>query len=177
MLSIGALFCVVRPGQVGESQGMTHDIVLVRAAAAEVLEDGPLSNITLLNDSGAVTTNRALLKPGSPGAPAHFHTRATETFFVLDGVLRVLADDEIVTLEKGDSIALPPRTPHAFAPAPGTHADVLVIFTPGMDRFDYYRLLEQVYRGEATIEDIKASSERFDNHYVDSPTWKAELAG
>lgn len=159
---------------------MTHNIVLVRADAAEVLEDGPLSNITLLTDSdttdGAVTTNRALLKPGSPGAPSHFHTRATETFFVLDGTLRVLADDQIVTLEKGDMIAVPPGTPHAFAPAPGTYADLLVIFTPGMDRFDYYRLLEQVYRGEATVADIQASSERFDNHYVESPVWRSALS-
>ncbi|MFI9730573.1 hypothetical protein [Streptomyces sp. NPDC052092] len=43
-----------------------------------------------------------------------------------------------------------------------------------MDRFDYYRLLERVYRGEATVEDIKNSAERFDNHYYASPLWQAE---
>jgi mannose-6-phosphate isomerase-like protein (cupin superfamily) len=158
----------------------THETVLIRAAEAEVLQDGALSTITLLTDSDttgdAVTTTRALLKPGSPGAPSHFHTRATETFFVLDGSLRVLAGDEIVTLEKGDTIAIPPKKPHAFAPAPGTHADVLVIFTPGMDRFDYYRLLQQVHNGEATFDDIRASQDRFDNHYIDSPVWKAALS-
>ncbi|MFJ9855251.1 cupin domain-containing protein, partial [Streptomyces sp. NPDC101150] len=48
-------------------------------------------------------------------------------------------------------------------------------FTPGMARFDYLRLLDRVMRGEASPEEIKASSERFDNHYVDSPVWNTEL--
>ena len=62
--------------------------------------------------------------------------------------------------------------PHAFAPAPGEEADVLVTFTPGIMRFDYYRLLERVYRGEADPEEIGASSEQFDNRYFDSPVWR-----
>lgn len=156
------------------------DSVLVRAASAETLQDGATSLITLLADSprtqGALTANRATLRKGSPGAPAHFHTRMTEMFFVLGGSLRVLLDDRIVTLEPGDLVTVPPRLPHAFAPARGEEADVLVVFTPGVERFDYYRLLERVYRGEATVEDIKAGSERYDNHYCASPLWQAELA-
>ncbi|MEU2596466.1 cupin domain-containing protein [Streptomyces hirsutus] len=155
--------------------------VLVRAGSAEMLQDGPTSLITLLADSGqtqgALTVNRASLSKGSPGAPAHFHTRATEMFFVLGGSLRVLLGDRIVTLEPGDFVTVPPRLPHAFAPARGEEADVLVAFTPGMDRFDYYRLLERVYQGEATVEDIKASSAQYDNHYYASSLWQEELAG
>ncbi|MFF5260450.1 cupin domain-containing protein [Actinomadura viridis] len=154
--------------------------VLVRAAEAETLADGPTSLITLLADSeatgGALTANRATLQKGSPGAPAHFHTRASETFFVLGGSLRVLTGERIHTLGTGDFLLVPPTTPHAFAPAPGHEADVLVLFTPGMPRFDYYRLLERVTKGEATVQDIKDSSELYDNHYVDSPTWREALA-
>ncbi|MFF7726036.1 cupin domain-containing protein [Streptomyces sp. NPDC008001] len=151
--------------------------VLVRAAEAPVLSDGPGSLITLLADSGstggALTTNRATLAEGAAGAPAHFHTRATEFFFVLDGALEVLAGEDVLTLHKNDFLAVPPGMPHAFAPAAGRSADALVVFTPGMGRFDYYRLLERVARGEASVEEIKESSERFDNHYVDSPAWRA----
>jgi hypothetical protein len=43
--------------------------------------------------------------------------------------------------------------------------------------FDYYRLLERVYRGEASVEEIRASSQRYDNHYVDSPVRRDEVAG
>ncbi|MFF8830890.1 cupin domain-containing protein [Streptomyces sp. NPDC015131] len=155
--------------------------LLVRAGKAETLQDGPTSLITLLADAqatgGALTANRATFQEGSPGAPAHFHTGATEMFHVLDGALRVLVGDEILTLGRGDFLTVPPGVPHAFAPAPGGGAEVLVVFTPGLDRFDYYRLLERVHRGEATVQGIRDSSRRFDNHYVDSPVWSRALAG
>jgi mannose-6-phosphate isomerase-like protein (cupin superfamily) len=154
--------------------------LLVTATDAEVLEDGPTSLITLLADAdvthGALTVNRSLLRAGSPGAPPHFHTRATETFFVIDGTLQVLAGEQILTLHRGDLLVVPPHQPHAFAPAPGQEADILVTFTPGLIRFDYYRLLERVYRGEASPQEIGASSEQFDNHYFDSPIWRARSA-
>ena len=150
--------------------------VLVRAAEAEVLADGPASSITLLADSGntggALTSNRATLRRGSAGAPPHYHTRASELFFVLGGSLRVLVGEEVLVLKEGDFLVVPPRVPHAFAPAPGAEADVLIVFGPGMARFDYYRLLDRAHRGEASAEEIPASGERFDNHYVDSPIWR-----
>uniref|UniRef100_UPI003570C648 cupin domain-containing protein n=1 Tax=Streptomyces poonensis TaxID=68255 RepID=UPI003570C648 len=157
----------------------TPSALLVRATEAESLADGPTSLITLLADAdatgGALTANRAALGVGSPGTPAHFHTRAAELLFVLDGSLRALAGDQVHTLGPGDLILFPPHLPHAFAPAPGRQADVLVLFTPGLARFDYYRLLERVARGEASAEDIRDSSERYDNHYLDSPAWRAAL--
>ncbi|MDA3645968.1 cupin domain-containing protein [Saccharopolyspora indica] len=153
---------------------------LIRAADAEVLADAPGSLITLLADSDTTenrfTTNRATLSAGVFGTPAHFHTRATEFFFVLGGALQVLVDDELHVLEQGDFLAVPPTVPHAFGPAAGSDADVLVVFTPGMDRFDYYRLLDRVARGEADPKEIAESSERYDNHYVDSPRWRQARA-
>ncbi|MEU1408232.1 cupin domain-containing protein [Streptomyces sp. NPDC005728] len=153
--------------------------VLVRTDEAETLQDGATSLITLLADAnatgGALTANRATLQKGSPGAPAHFHTRATEMFYVLNGSMRILLDDQVLTLGQGDFLTVPPTVPHAFAPAPDSEAEMLVVFTPGMDRFDYYRLLERVYRGEASVQDIRDSSEQFDNHYFESPVWQQEL--
>jgi mannose-6-phosphate isomerase-like protein (cupin superfamily) len=149
--------------------------LLVRGGDAEVLDGDPTSVLTLIADSdttgGALTTNRSLLRRGSFGAPPHVHTRCTEMFVVLDGVLQVLTGDEIVDLHAGDTLVVPPGLPHAFAPAPGHDADILVVFTPGMDRFDYYRLLDRVARGQADPAEIAASQDRFDNHYVDSARW------
>ncbi|GAA4974200.1 hypothetical protein GCM10023205_45990 [Yinghuangia aomiensis] len=59
---------------------------------------------------------------------------------------------------------------------------MLVVFTPGLHRFDYYRLLERVNRGEATVQDIKDSSQRTarrrtTNHYFASPVWRQAFAG
>ncbi|GGP61220.1 cupin domain-containing protein [Streptomyces abikoensis] len=152
--------------------------LLTRAAEAEVTRD-PSSVITLLADSdttgGLLTSYRSTFAQGAPGAPAHFHTRAAEMFHVIDGSLRVLVGEEVKVLEAGDFLLVPPRTHHAFAAAPGCEADVLITFTPGMARFAYMRLLERVMRGEASPREIKESSERFDNHYVDSPVWNAAL--
>ncbi|HLS77921.1 MAG TPA: cupin domain-containing protein [Nocardia sp.] len=154
--------------------------VLVRSADAATLQDGALSLITLLADAGdtggALTANKASLAKGSPGAPAHFHTKATEMFLVLEGSARFLLGDTVVRLERGDFLTVPPTVPHAFAPAPGAEAELLVVFTPGMHRFDYYRLLERVYRGQATVQEIRDSSQTYDNHYVDSPVWREEIA-
>ena len=150
-------------------------ITLTRATTAETLVSDPASIITLLADSdttgGAITANRTRFAAGSFGAPPHFHETATEAFFVLDGKLQVLAGDEIVTLSTGDFLVVPPGMPHAFAPAEGAEADVLVLFTPGNDRFDYYRLLDRLARKEATVQELRESSERFDNHYTESAVW------
>ncbi|OQS17111.1 cupin [Nocardia donostiensis] len=154
--------------------------VLVRSENPATVQDGALSLITLLADAGdtdgALTANKATFAKGSPGAPAHFHTKATEMFLVLEGSMRFLLGDEVIRLDRGDFLTVPPTVPHAFAPAPDTEAELLVVFTPGLHRFDYYRLLERVYRGEATVQEIHDSSELYDNHYFDSPVWHEELA-
>ncbi|MFF2039777.1 cupin domain-containing protein [Kitasatospora sp. NPDC058170] len=152
--------------------------LLTRAATAETTND-PSSTMTLLADCGTdgspITSYRSTFAKGAVGAPAHFHTRASELFFVIGGELQVLLDDTVETLGEGDFLLVPPHTPHAFAAAPGSEADVLFTFTPGMPRFDYLRLLGRVVRGEASPQEIKDSSEQYDNHYVDSPLWRATL--
>ncbi|MER5297948.1 cupin domain-containing protein [Streptomyces lasiicapitis] len=151
--------------------------VLTRGAEAETCAD-PSSVMTLLGESSGAagfTSYRSTFATGAVGAPSHFHTKATELFFVISGSLQVLVGEEVTVLNAGDFLAVPPHTPHAFAAAPGCEADVLFVFTPGMDRFDYLRLLGRVLRGEADPKEIAESGERFDNHYVDSPVWRAAL--
>jgi mannose-6-phosphate isomerase-like protein (cupin superfamily) len=163
----------------GSTSTTPFPAVLTRRADAETCAD-PSSVMTLLGESdampGGFTSYWSTFAEGAAGAPAHFHTRATELFFVISGSLRVLVGEEITVLDEGDFLAVPPRTPHAFAAAPGATADVLFVFTPGMGRFDYLRLLSRVMRGEADPKEIAESAERFDNHYVDSPVWRAALA-
>ncbi|MFD9405479.1 cupin domain-containing protein [Streptomyces sp. NPDC059989] len=145
--------------------------IATRAATAEAIYDAPGSLITLLTDTAELTCNTATFDEGAAGAPVHFHTKATEFFHVTAGRLDVLVGDEVQTLDAGDFIAIPPGVKHAFAPAPGHTASVFVGFTPGMGRFDYYRLLGRVNAGEATVQDIKDSSSTYDNHYAESEAW------
>lgn len=135
----------------------------------------PASGVTLLADAagtnGLLTSNRSLFKPGSDGAPPHFHSGAAELFFVLDGALEVLLGEEIVTVTTHDLLVVPPGMTHAFAPAPGESADVLFMYTPSKPRFDYYRLLERLYTGNADVSELSATQDRYGNHYAESPMW------
>jgi len=88
----------------------------------------------------------------------------------------VLVGEDLHTLGEGDFLAVPPRVPHAVGPAKDSDAGLLVVFTPGMDRFDCYRLLDRVARGEADPQEIGESARRYDNHYVESPIWREARA-
>ncbi|MBB2914261.1 quercetin dioxygenase-like cupin family protein [Streptosporangium becharense] len=157
-----------------------RDAVLVRAADAEVVEQSAV-NLTLLADSsttgGALSTMRVTLARGADGALPHHHTSASELFYVLDGEVQILAGERVVTAGEGDLVVVPPNMPHAFGAAPGAGADLLIVITPGIERFDYFRLLARLSRGEATLDELLASQERFDNHFLDSPVWREARAG
>ncbi|HWS34946.1 MAG TPA: cupin domain-containing protein [Actinoplanes sp.] len=160
---------------------MTEGVWIARAATAEHVQDGPTSELHLLADAqhtgGALTINRAILDVGSPGAPAHSHSRTTEAILVLDGSLDVLTGDRVATLTTGDLVVIQPGVVHAFAPTAGCVADMLAVYTPGQQRFEYYRLLERLYRGEATVDDLTAGADRYDNRYATSETWKRHRNG
>lgn len=151
--------------------------LLVRYEDAERLGAGQ-SQILLLADSdisgGAVSANRTVLGAGVDGPPPHLHHSSTEIFFVLDGSLTALAGERVLTLEKGDFLSVPPDMPHAFGASPGSDADVLILFSPAATRrFEYFRLVDKVTKGQATIEEILESEERFDNHFLRSDVWQA----
>jgi mannose-6-phosphate isomerase-like protein (cupin superfamily) len=161
-------------------QSAGHEAVLVRAADAEVLGQSP-STIRLLADSsatgGALSTQRVTLGQGADGATPHHHTASSELFYVLKGEAQILVGERVVTAGEGDLAIVPPNTPHAFAAAPGAGADLLIVITPGVERFDYFRLLARLGRGEATMEELLEAQERFDNHFLDSPLWRETRAG
>ena len=147
--------------------------VLIRAGEAETLS---ASGVTLLADvtdtGGHLTSHRSIFQPGKEGAPPHLHREAAELFFVLGGSLRVLAGKKLVELNHGDYLLVPPNTPHAFEAAGNEPAEVLFVLTNAKPRFGYYRLLESAYRGETDWAEVAKTSDLYDNHYVESPTWK-----
>ncbi|MEV7040180.1 cupin domain-containing protein [Amycolatopsis sp. NPDC051061] len=153
--------------------------LLVRHDEAEQLGSTP-DTMTLLADvsqtGGHLSTNRASLGRGHDGATPHFHTSSAEMFFMLDGELEILQGHEVVTVRTGDMLFVPPHTTHAFGATSRSAADVLIVFTPGVERFEYFRMIDRIRRGEASPAEILASQDRFDNHFVDSATWRAARA-
>lgn len=147
--------------------------VLIRAGEAETLS---ASGVTLLADvtdtGGHLTSHRSIFQPGKEGAPPHLHREAAELFFVLNGSLRVLTGENIVTLAQGDFLLVPPNTPHAFEAAGADPAEVLFVLTQAKPRFGYYRLLESAYQGDTDWAEVARTSDRYDNHYIESAAWQ-----
>ena len=148
--------------------------VIVRAAEAEVIGQAP-TTIRLLADSsstgGALSTQRVTLTDGADGAKPHHHAGSAELFYMLDGTAQLLSDDQIVTAERGDLVVVPPGLAHAFAAAPGHNADILIIITPGVDRFEYFRHLERIAYGKVPPESLLEVQELYDTYFLNSPVW------
>ncbi|WP_084487026.1 cupin domain-containing protein [Nocardia sienata] len=147
--------------------------LLVRHEDAETLDT---MGVRLYADhdmtGGKLSANRAFLPAGAQGPPPHYHSTSAELFYMLDGRLRVLAGEEIHEIGAGDFLLIPPNTTHAWAAPAHSSADVLVVFTPGIERFDYFRLGDRIRKGLADPAEILETQERFDNHFVDSPIWR-----
>jgi quercetin dioxygenase-like cupin family protein len=151
------------------------EALVVREADVEVLGLAPLST-RLLADSdatgGALSIMRTTMGAGIEGARPHTHHQSAELFYLLDGQVQLLAGDQVITASKGDLVVVPPNMAHAFATPPGHAADFLIVQAPGLPRFGYFRLIERLGRGEATLEELLASQEFYDNHFLDSPAWR-----
>lgn len=152
------------------------DAVIVREAEAEVI-GRTLTTIRLLADSGstggALSTQRVTLTGGAGGANPHHHANSAELFYLLDGVARVLAGDRVVTAGRGDLVVVPPGLAHAFAAAPGEDADILVVITPGIERFEYFRHLERIAYGRVPPESLVEVQELYDTYLRSSTAWDA----
>lgn len=135
---------IILPGQ-GKSYEWSKDHVCVKSSLE--LSDGRL---TLVEDT---------LKPGFH-LDRHHHKKMIEIFYVLDGAVEFVFDDERVTALPGTTLNVPPNIWHTVTSPTG--AKLLTIFSPG--GFDAY-LEELVALTESQYADagfMRAMSERFD---------------
>jgi mannose-6-phosphate isomerase-like protein (cupin superfamily) len=95
------------------------DMKVVRLEDTERVSFGPLSHYQLIvGDDEGSTPVRTGIQTAQPGyaAPVHSHPYV-EILHILDGVAEAWIDgkpESAVVLRKGDTIAVPPDTPHAF---------------------------------------------------------------
>ena len=151
-----------------------NESVIVRSAEAEVIGRAP-TTIRLLADSGstggALSTQRVSLVNGADGARPHHHAESAELFYLLDGTAQLLSGEQVVTAERGDLVVVPPGLAHAFAAAPGENADILIVITPGVERFEYFRHLERIAYGKVPPESLLEVQELYDTYFLDSRNW------
>ncbi|MFG1795139.1 cupin domain-containing protein [Nocardia sp. NPDC049149] len=153
------------------------DVAIRQSQEAETLGTENVTMRLLLDAAdtdGTLSTLEVTMKQGADGATPHYHTRSDELFYVADGELQLLAGDKIVTVGAGGSIVVPKFMPHAFGATPDSGARIMIALMPGVQRFEYFRLLDRIAKGESTLADLAASQDEFDNHFVDAPAWWAE---
>ena len=94
-------------------------------------------------------------------------------FYVLEGAVQVLSGAEVVMAEQGDVIVVPPGMPHAFSTQRSTSAELLIVITPGVERFEYFRQLTRIARGEEPPESLRDVQDLYDTYFLNSPEWEA----
>ena len=154
-----------------------HRPVLVRADEAERLDS--IGHVLLADSSttgGALSSHRVALARGADGAVPHRHDKASELFFILSGQLDVLAGDDVITTAAGDLLVVPPGLAHAFGAHRGSAAEALIVITPGIERFDYFRHVVRLRAGTEPREILLALQDRFDTHFVESAAWHGARA-
>ncbi|MFF3673110.1 cupin domain-containing protein [Streptomyces sp. NPDC002120] len=152
---------VVRPEQ-------AEHVALTGGSAFRLLADGA-------DTSGALGANRLTLAAGTDGAGPHHHARSTEAFYVVEGAARFRwagpGGVRTETVRAGGLVVVPPGTVHAFGAAPQQGTELLVVLTPGIDRFGYFRALGRVRRGEEPFASLLPEQERYDVHFADPAGW------
>ena len=150
--------------------------VVVRSADAETIGRPP-QPVHLLADGsttgGKLSSQRVTLAGGAGGATPHHHTGSAELFYIVAGSAQLLVGDQLLTAHAGDLVVIPPGLPHAFAAAPVADADLLIVITPGVERFEYFRHLARIATGQDTRESLLAAQARYDTFFDQSPQWNA----
>jgi mannose-6-phosphate isomerase-like protein (cupin superfamily) len=78
---------------------------------------------------------------GGPGP--HFHRSITESFYVLSGAIRLFDGTGWVDGRPGDFLYIPQGGVHGFRNESGEPASMLILFTPGAPREDYFERVAQ----------------------------------
>ena len=92
---------------------------------------------------------------GRGGAAVHFHRTISESFFVLSGTVRLHNGDEEVDGHPGDFLYVPEGGLHGFSNESGQPASMLILFSPGAPREDYFEGLLRMRTGLVMTDEEK----------------------
>ncbi|MDX6311948.1 MAG: hypothetical protein QOF84_2294 [Streptomyces sp.] len=121
---------------------------------------------------GAETDNRLGLfehrmEPGAPGASPHIHREQLEAFYVLDGVVELHLDGRTFAAPRGTFVNVPENMAHGFRNPYQDQATMLIIFTPALNREEYFKGLAELYQdgnrpSEDELLDLMARYDQFE---------------
>lgn len=105
--------------------------------------------------------------PGQGGPGPHFHKSITESFYILSGTVRLYNGTEWVDGHPDDFFFVPEGGLHGFSNDSDAKASMLILFTPGAPREDYFETLASLARGFSMNEEERAAFMlRHDTYWV-----------
>lgn len=116
---------------------------------------------------GAFGLYRWDMGPGPSGPGPHFHRTITESFFVLAGTVELYDGRRWLDAGPGDFMHVPVGGVHGFRNSSGEPASMLLLFTPGAPREEYFETLADAARREAMTDSERAEFYlQHDNHWL-----------
>ncbi len=101
----------------------------------DLLGQPALMKLTAADTGGAVAVMH-LTVPELSGPPLHRHSREDEWFYILEGELMIVIDDQRFAAAAGASVFAPRGTAHTFQNFRDEPAQLLIMVTPaGVDQF------------------------------------------
>ena len=130
---------------------------------------------TIFNVNGDWLQTRLEIRPHAAGPPEHFHEGFAETFAVKSGTLSVLVAGQKKTVRAGETVTVPPMTPHR----PFNETDEIVVIESTDPRsiptkFGY--VLSQLYGFMDTFENGPSTRQivlQLSTYGDDADTWIA----
>ncbi|WP_433439932.1 cupin domain-containing protein [Nonomuraea sp. CA-141351] len=103
----------------------------------------PTGNTVHYLATGATTNGqfglyRWVMGPQPSGPGPHFHKSISESFYILEGSVRIYDGTRWIETEPGDWVHVPEGGVHAFRNESGAPATMLLHFAPGAPREGYF---------------------------------------
>ena len=100
------------------------------------------------------------------GPDPHFHKTISESFYVLSGTVKIYDGTSWVDTTAGDFVHVPPGGVHGFRNESGEPASMLLLFTPGAPREEYFETLFAGGTKDMSEEERAAFYLRHDNYWL-----------
>jgi mannose-6-phosphate isomerase-like protein (cupin superfamily) len=100
------------------------------------------------------------------GPDLHFHRTISESFYILSGTVRIHDGRDWRDTVPGDFVHVPPGGIHGFRNESGERASMLLLFTPGAPREEYFETLFAKGTEAMTDEEKDAFFLRHDNYWL-----------
>jgi len=105
--------------------------------------------------------------PKRSGPDPHFHRSISESFYILSGTVRLYNGTTWIDGNAGDFLYVPQGGIHGFRNESGEEASMLLLFTPGAPREEYFETLVEVAHGRTmTAEERAEFMLRHDTYWI-----------